>query len=49
MLRTGIPVSVLADEEDSVITTAVQVLNEADRDPSSIDPDDPGTVPEEWR
>jgi hypothetical protein len=49
MLRTGIPVSVLGEEEDAVIMTAVELLNDADRDPSFIDPEDLSTIPEEWR
>jgi len=51
MMRTGIPVSVLEAEGDVVIATMVKLIN-ADtpaKDPGFVDPDDPSTVPEEWR
>ena len=51
MMRTGIPVSVLEAEGDSVIYTMAELIN-AENPPDDqgfIDPDDPSTIPEEWK
>lgn len=48
MLRTGIPVSMLEAEGDDVIHTMVELIN-AETDADYVDPEDPSTIPEEWR
>lgn len=50
MMRTGIPVSVLEAEGDNVIATMVElVTQDPEADQGFIDPDDPSTIPEEWK
>ena len=52
MIRTGIPVTQLDREDDTVIATMVQLLNAEtdDEEPTGyVDANDPSTIPPEWR